>query len=198
MDAHTFFYEYVFFALLYGLPIYMCNSFANLSKFIPWLGTPVDFNKNWKDGRRVFGDHKTWRGILFGIIFGTLTGVLIWYLCFFRFPLFEMNPNYTLGTSITGYPVYPWYIGFFMSIGDHAADLAGSFIKRRMNIESGGALPLYDQGSWVVTGVLLALPFSWGLANIWWFFLILVIVTPLIHFIVNVVAYWIGIKDVWY
>jgi len=198
MDAHTFFYDYVFFALLYGLPIYMCNSFANLSKFIPWLGSPVDFNKNWTDGRRIFGDHKTWRGIIFGIIFGTVTGVIIWYLCFFKYNLFELNPSSSWEPTSTGYPVYPWYVGFFMSIGDHAADLLGSFIKRRMNIQSGGSLPLYDQGSFAVTGVLLALPFTWGLTNIWWLFLTLVVVTPFVHFIVNIPAYWLGLKDVWY
>ncbi|MCE7741901.1 MAG: CDP-archaeol synthase [Candidatus Heimdallarchaeota archaeon] len=198
--AQTFsFFLFVGYALLYGLPIYMCNSFANLSKFIPFLGSPVDFNKNWKDGRRVFGDHKTWRGIIFGIIAGTVTGVLIWYFCFFKYNLLEIDDKFlSLGTSTTGYPVYPWYVGFFMSIGDHAADLAGSFIKRRMNIPSGGALPLYDQGSWVVTGILLALPFTWGAYYLWFYIVTLIIITPVIHFIVNIAAYWLKLKDVWY
>ncbi|GAH21565.1 unnamed protein product, partial [marine sediment metagenome] len=34
-----------------------------------------------------------------------------------------------------------------------------SFSKRRIGVKPGGALPLYDQGSWMVTGMLLALPF---------------------------------------
>ncbi len=199
MDAQQFFLL-VYYALLFGLPVLMCNAFANLSKFIPLLGTPVDFGKDWKDGRRVFGDHKTWRGIIAGIIAGTVTGVLVWYLCYFKYHMFQINVIYESWNveTPTGYPVYPWYVGFFMSIGDHAADLAGSFIKRRMNIKSGGALPLYDQGSWMVTGVLLALPFTWGAVHVWFYFIVLIIVTPLLHFVVNIAAYWLKIKDVWY
>ncbi|MCG3259917.1 MAG: CDP-archaeol synthase, partial [Candidatus Heimdallarchaeota archaeon] len=60
MDVGTFFLL-VWYAIVFGAPIYACNSFASLSKFIPFLGVPVDGGKNWKDGRRIFGDHKTWR-----------------------------------------------------------------------------------------------------------------------------------------
>ena len=189
MDAFSFpmtgleFGWMLLYAIIFGLPIYMCNSFANLSKFIPFLGIPVDNGKVLKDGKRLFGDHKTWRGIIFGIIFGIITGVLVWYFCVQRNDIFT---------------AYPWYVGIFMSIGDHAADLLGSFIKRRIGIQSGGAFPLYDQGSWVVLGLVFAFPFIWGEINLWFYFVTLIIVTPLIHFIVNIFAYWLKLKDVWY
>jgi CDP-2,3-bis-(O-geranylgeranyl)-sn-glycerol synthase len=96
------------------------------------------------------------------------------------------------------FAVYPWYLGFFMSIGDHFADLLGSFIKRRINIKSGGALPLYDQGSWMVTGLAIAIPFVLAEPNLWFYVVALIVVTPLLHFIFGFVAYGLRLKDVWY
>ena len=171
------------YSFIFGLPAYMCNSFASLSKFLGVWSTPVDFGKKLKDGKRIFGDHKTWRGLFFGILFGAATGVVIWYLC---------EEKYAIFTS------YPWYIGIPMSIGDHVADLFGSFIKRRIGIKSGGAFPPYDQGSWIVLGLVFSFPFIWNEVNLWFYFVTLTIMTPLIHFIVNIVAYWLKLKDVWY
>jgi len=195
MTASQFFIMFGY-ALIFGGPVIVCNSFANFSKLFPWLGSPVDFGKNFKDGRRIFGDHKTWRGIIFGIVFGTLSGVLFWYYCVVAHDKF--SPKAHINMLSSGFPVYPWYIGFFMSIGDHFGDLLGSFIKRRLNIQSGGALPLYDQGFWMVTGLVFALPFIWGEVNLWFYFVTLIIVTPLLHFIVNPLAYVLKLKDVWY
>src|SRR5690606_8901396 len=40
-------------------------------------GTPLDFGCVLPDGERLFGDHKTWRGLFFGIVASTLvSGVL--------------------------------------------------------------------------------------------------------------------------
>ncbi len=181
MDAGTFF-TMVIYAIAFAFPIFMCNSFTNFSKIIPFLGTPVDFGKTWK-GKRILGDHKTWRGLIFGIIFGTIAGIIVWYVCTIQYNVFS---------------VYPWYLGFFMSIGDHFADLLGSFSKRRIGVKPGGALPLYDQGSWMVTGMLLALPFVCSEPNFWFYFVTLTILTPVLHFLTGFLAYWGGIKDVWY
>jgi CDP-2,3-bis-(O-geranylgeranyl)-sn-glycerol synthase len=182
MDAGTFFLM-VFYSLVFSAPVYACNSFANLSKFIPFLGVPVDFGKSMKDGKRIFGDHKTWRGIIFGIIFGVIAGLIVWYVAYKQHGIFT---------------VYPWFIGFFMSIGDHFADLLGSFVKRRIGIKSGGAFPLYDQGSWMITGFVFSFPFIWAEINLWFYFVTSIIVAPLLHFILNIPAYWLGLKDVWY
>ncbi len=168
----------VFYAFVFGLPIYLCNTAAHL------LGggkTPVDLGKTLKDGRRLFGDNKTWKGIIWGIVVGTLTGVILWYL---------MDEKKGIFVN------FPWYIGFFMSLGDHTADLMGAFIKRRLDIKPGGPLILYDQGSWMVIGLLFAWPFI--LPTPWFFFIILITLTPLVHFISNILGYWLKLKKVWY
>jgi len=42
-------------------------------------GTPIDFGKVCSDGRRVFGDGKTYRGFFGGVLCGILAGLVeIW------------------------------------------------------------------------------------------------------------------------
>ena len=57
------------------------NSIFCKSNALVFLKKPMDFNKNFIDGKRIFGDHKTWKGfflyIIFNIIF-TLLFSLLW------------------------------------------------------------------------------------------------------------------------
>ncbi|MFA6036169.1 MAG: CDP-archaeol synthase, partial [Candidatus Micrarchaeia archaeon] len=59
--------------LLLVLPAY----FANSSPVLLGGGAPVDLRRNFSDGRRIFGDGKTWRGLVGGIFVGTLAGVAL-------------------------------------------------------------------------------------------------------------------------
>ncbi len=170
------------YAVVYTAPIWMCNmftSFCGKLNFCP--NAPVDGGKTLKDGRRLFGENKTWRGLIGGSIIGILIGVLIWYL----------NTLYSFFDFS-----YPFFIGVPMVIGDHIADLLGSYIKRRLDIKPGGTIPLYDQGSWMVVGILLALPFTSPIP--WAYVLIIIILTPLLHILLGFVSMWLKIKKVWY
>ena len=55
-------YLIIFQAFWFILPAYVANASAKLIGG----GIPVDFGKTWKDGKRILGDGKTWRGLLFG------------------------------------------------------------------------------------------------------------------------------------
>ena len=79
---------------------------------------PVDCNFNLPDGRPLFGNHKTIRGLLAGIISGALAGIS------FGFPLWLC-----LGA------------GFLSMCGD----LFSSFLKRRLSFSSGDVVPGVDQ-----------------------------------------------------
>jgi hypothetical protein len=80
--------------------------------------TPLDGGKRWRDGREIFGAHKTFRGILASILGGTLT-----------FPL--------LGV--------PWWAASVAAGLAMAGDLLSSFLKRRLNDPSGKSIPVLDQ-----------------------------------------------------
>ena len=63
-------YEIIIQALWLVLPAYI----ANASALLIGGGTPIDFGKNWKDGKLILGDGKTWRGLITGAFVGMTGG----------------------------------------------------------------------------------------------------------------------------
>ena len=63
------------------LPVYMANLAPLLVRKINFLNTPIDFNKKLK-GKRILGNHKTWRGLFFGIILAIITAYIQFRLNF--------------------------------------------------------------------------------------------------------------------
>ena len=118
------------------LPAYIANPTA----VVFGGGTPIDLGKNWKDGRRIFGDGKTFRGL----IGGTACGIIIrsypdagHFTCNFL----ELSRLYLL---------------FTLSFGALLGDMTKSFFKRRLGYERGAKFPLVDQldfvaGAWILT-----------------------------------------------
>lgn len=80
--------------------------------------TPVDFGCNWRDGSPWFGNHKTYRGLASGLLVGILAG---WVL------------------GLTG------WAGGAAALLSMTGDLLSSFIKRRLSMPSGDAVPGLDQ-----------------------------------------------------
>ncbi|HJW98489.1 MAG TPA: CDP-archaeol synthase, partial [Candidatus Bathyarchaeia archaeon] len=87
---------------------------------------------------------------------------------------------------------YPIAFGFMVSLGALVGDLAGAFLKRRLNIPPGGLLPIVDQVDFIVGAILfsLLLPLlSWELI------LTVLVLTPPIHLLTNYVAYRLKLKS---
>jgi len=172
---------------VFAQPIYQCNTFANI-----WGGgKPVDGGKTWR-GKRIFGDHKTWRGIIAGLITGTLYGVVI--------SIFFADPFHLGWFYGNVFPCnYPIYIGLLFSIGDHIADLLGSFIKRRINIAPGKGLFPWDQMGYILTGFAVAAPAMIPFGEyLWYYFVLLAGGTFFIHIFFTIIGYLIGLKKEWY
>ncbi len=85
-----------------------------------------------------------------------------------------------------------WAAGLLLALGALLGDLLGSFLKRRMGIERGGAALGLDQLGFVVIAVLFVLPVEVPTLEI---FLVLLMITPLIHLATNFVGYKLGFKD---
>src|SRR5439155_16292119 len=60
-------------ALWFFLPAYVANPMA----VVFGGGTPIDFGRTLRDGERLFGDGKTWRGLVGGTLMGALLGLLL-------------------------------------------------------------------------------------------------------------------------
>jgi len=152
-------------ALKFIFPAYCANG----APVLAGGGLPMDFGKNFLDGKRIFGKNKTFRGFFFGLLIGGLVGLV--------------------EVGLFGYPVI---FSFVSPFGALMGDLAGAFLKRRLNISPGGLLPVIDQIDFVVGAVVLSLPLSivsWQLAAV------VLIITPPIHLFTNYIAYRLKLKS---
>ena len=141
---------------------------ANAAPLLFGGGAPLDGGKNFLDGQRIFGAHKTVRGLFAGIIAGSVIGLA-------ESPV---DSRLLLG-------------GFMIALGTVLGDLLGAFFKRRIRIKPGSPLPIVDQLDFVFGGLILGnlfFPLSW------WSVLVVVLVTPPIHLGTNYGAYLLGIK----
>ncbi len=142
--------------------------FANAAPLVLGGGASLDGGRSLADGRPIFGPHKTVRGVVAGIVVGTLIG------------LAESLVDPRLATA-----------GFMIALGAVLGDLLGAFVKRRLNVEPGKAFPVLDQLDFILGSVVLGYPFfQVGLISI----LLVVVVTPPIHLATNYGAYRLGIK----
>lgn len=160
--------------LAYLAPMYFANSFAMI------LGgkTPLDWNTKFFDGNPLFGSGKTFKGAFFGIAAGTFAAILI--LLLFPAGAAQLTSDYLL-------------LGFLLSVGAIAGDIAGSFVKRRSGIEQGKEAPFLDQLDFVVGaivfGSILYTPKIWEVA-------VVAGVTLIVHRISNYIAFKAKLKKV--
>ncbi|MGD6810192.1 MAG: CDP-2,3-bis-(O-geranylgeranyl)-sn-glycerol synthase [Candidatus Bathyarchaeia archaeon] len=151
-------------AIIFIFPAYCANG----TPVLAGGGTKIDFGKNFVDGKRLFGNNKTFRGFFFGWGAGLVVGLIEWYF---------------LGL--------PPLVAVLTPLGGLLGDLAGAFLKRRLDIPPGGMLPVVDQIDFVVGAILISLPFSlisWEVA------VTTLLITPPIHLFTNFCAYKLKLK----
>jgi CDP-2,3-bis-(O-geranylgeranyl)-sn-glycerol synthase len=205
------------FSLLFIVPGYISNA----GMVIVGGGKPIDGGLVLKDGRRLFGDHKTWNGFIKGPLFiGIPISIVLFVTFLLLWPL--ITPIIRDASAVGAYELYnslevfryyfiggkfPW--GFLSlifriilcSYGAAFGDLIGSCMKRRFNISSGEPFWVVDQLDFALFAILFtSIPafFLPGLfqipdTNI---IIFLIILTPSVSVIANTVAYLIGLKDV--
>ena len=156
---------------------------------------PIDFGKSFSDGTRILGDGKSWGGLVGGTLIGMVAGLAMAFI---------------IRRTDTG--VY-WQFGaseveilknvFIISFGALFGDSAASFVKRRLKFKRGEAVPGLDQYDMIAGVWLLLLIFSWGwftdmfLSDGRWVGLIAVLIlTPILHRVANIIGYKIGVKEV--
>lgn len=155
-------------ALIFIFPAYCANAVPVLAGG----GSPMDFGRNFLDGRRIFGNNKTFRGFFFGWVVGILVGLV--------------------EVLIFGSISYGVVFSILIPLGALCGDLAGAFLKRRLDIAPGGLLPIVDQVNFVVGALLFSLPLNvvtWQLA------VTVLVITPPIHLFTNFLAFKLKLKS---
>lgn len=157
--------------LYFALPVYMAN-------MAPVFFVKVNF-LNYQISRKYFGEHKTYRGFFFGIIFAMITAFLQYLL----YPYFK-------NISILNYDNF-LLIGFLMGFGALFGDLIRSFFKRRIGIKPSGKWIPFDQLDFIAGGLLfISIYYFPGFKII----VFLLIITPFLHIIVTHIGYYLGVR----
>jgi len=168
-------------ALWIMLPAWLPNPVAALFGG----GTPVDLGRNCPDGHRVFGDGKTYRGLVAGILAGIAIGA-VQIQAAGAYGL-DSLPHQTL-VSVT-----------LLAVGALSGDLVKSFFKRRFGMDRGAKWPVADQYDLVAGAFILLLIFdpAWLLTEVTLpAFLFILVLTPLLHRAVNIIGYAFKVKEV--
>ena len=171
--------ECMFIVLLIMSPAYLANTIAVLTggKY------PIDQGKLHSDGNRIFGDGKTWSGLIGGTIGGMIMG----------YGLIILTYEYiwdSLNISTL----------FLLSFGALFGDITASFYKRRQNLQRGEKFALLDMYDFIFMSLLLSFIFqrdwllSWILDG-WVPLFTILVLTPFLHRGVNIFGYKIGIKN---
>lgn len=174
------------FALLFFLPAAAANAAPVFANKIPTLSswnTPLDFGKSYK-GRRIFGENKKLRGVVFGSFIGALTGALVHLLW----------PQVV--QELYAVPIAPLLnmvlLGAILGLGALIGDAVESFFKRQLGVKPGHSWFPFDQIDFIIGGLLFAAPFvSLSAALIGSVFLIFFG----LHLLAGYIAYLLRLKD---
>ena len=167
------------------LPVYFANMAPIIiNKAFNNLAFPLDFNKTLKN-KPIFGKNKTFRGLVFGVLFA----VIIAYLQFLLY-----NNNVFVDISIIDYSNW-LLIGALMGFGAIFGDLAESFAKTRINYEPGRPFIPFDQLDFVIGALIFVYPLVMLSLNR---IIIIMVLSFVLHILVNHGAYYTGVrKEKW-
>jgi CDP-diglyceride synthetase len=119
------------------LPVILAGISNMVFVKLPVLGflrKPMDGGKVLKDGGRLFGDNKTWKGFLGMIVLTSLWMGVVGLLC--------RSLDWADRASLVRYrefvfPYSEWFYGALWGLGYVLFELPNSFMKRRLRIEPG-------------------------------------------------------------
>ncbi len=161
-------------ALYFFLPAYGANMAPVFARRWKFLEKPIH--------ERYFGVNKTWRGI----VVATFAGGIVFLI---------QQIFYKIGfdtVAFIDYGDFPFYFGFLMGFGAIMGDLVKSYQKRKEGIPPGEHWVPFDQIDFVI-GALI---------GIWLVYvppveiaLIILIVSPLLHLLVNYTGYILKIRS---
>ena len=163
------------------LPAYIPNNCAALFGG----GLPLDMGQTFQDGQRTLGDGKTFRGTIAGTVCGILMGLL----------QNQIAPTIGLPSFGIGYEQLPILLA--LALGAMLGDIVAAFFKRRLGLKRGAPLFVIDQidfvmGAWLFTIIIAP---NWFWQNFTpSIILIVLIMTPILHRLTNIIGYKMGAK----
>lgn len=178
----------IFFALWFFLPAGIANMMPIFSARWPYfrdLNQPMDFGLSFRE-HRIFGAHKTWRGLITGIIFAT---IVLWLQ-----QIAVQNSSVLASwTSDVDYATLPVLImGPLFGFGALMGDAIESFFKRQIGIPPGESWFPFDQTDYIIGGALATMAF---VTLSFWQYVLLIVIWFGLHLISSFIGYLFGLKD---
>lgn len=161
---------------LFFLPAGIANMTPVIANKIPGLkswNTALDFGGHWR-GRRIFGQNKRWRGLLFGTALAAVSGLII-------YPLLSLPSE-----------VSTFWLGAALGAGALLGDALESFLKRQVGVAAGDSWFPWDQSDYIIGGLLASAMFV-RLQPVEYF--IIFVVYFGLHLAVSYLAYLLKLKD---
>lgn len=150
-------------------------------KIFPKFSQPMDFGLTFNN-KRIFGDHKTIRGLVCGTVMGVVIYFIQGYLII-KYPILQTIEVDNFRSN--------GLLGFLMPFGALMGDALKSFVKRQLNIRPGKAWFPFDQIDWLL-GTLIA---SYFLLYFNCYFAILVIsLGTVLHIIIKLIGYLLNLQ----
>lgn len=190
MILEILFHKFLFVisCLYFFLPAYFTNMtppFLAKKRLFKSLEKRVDFGKK-IFGKDIFGSHKTWRGVVFGLISGIS-------IAFLQRALF--NLDFFRKISLLNYAqINIFLFGILISSGAIFGDLLFAFIKRRLNLKPGTPFFPFDQLNYLIGAFCFLNLFSEIEVEfeVW---LTLFILNPILHPLVTHLGFWLEMTN---
>lgn len=174
-------------AFWFFLPPALANASPIMVAAVPGLrkfDAPIDFGKRYR-GKPILGPHKTWRGIVAGMV----TATLVLWLQQLAVQHFGWAAAVSRGIPYESLPIL--LLGPAFGFGALAGDAIKSFFKRQRNVPSGDTWIPFDQLDYVIGGTVASLPFvTLPLPVYAWIF----IIWFGLHFLVSWLGWKVGLK----
>jgi len=171
-------------AIYFMVPAYFANMTPVFTTKHGLLKTPVDNYQKVNKGR-IFGDHKT----IGGVIFGILAGIVL-----FIVQILLKDVSFFKSISIIDYSWGIVYFGFLLGAGAILGDLVKSFFKRRVRINPGKSWFPFDQWDFVVGALLLS---AIAFIPSWKVIIAILVISMAIHLVSGVVSKATKLKEDW-
>lgn len=178
----------VLFVLWFFAPAGFANLAPVLANNVPVIkrySQPIDFGKTFR-GKRILGDHKTFRGIAAGIVMGLLVGSL--QMLAYNNSSFIRDVSGTIDYS---HPVYI-LMGATLGFGALCGDSVKSFFKRQIGVAPGKSWIPFDQIDFILGAIIFSLPFTYlGLR----LYLLVTATMALLHPMTNLLGWILKLKE---
>ena len=178
----------IFLALWFFLPAGIANVMPIFVATIPRLkryDAPMDFGHTYR-GKRIFGAHKTWRGLIAGVVFGTIT------LGLQQLAVAHAGWLHSWTDKVDYASLPTLIVGPLFAIGALGGDAIESFFKRQRGVAPGQGWFPFDQTDYIIGGAVATMPFvhlsilQYALMLILWL---------IVHVISTIIGYFMGVKE---